>query len=189
MKLTDSDLLLLTQYAITAARQAGQIINQYSHRPIAVKTKAGGASLASQVVTEVDHLCQDVILQTLIPTCETFDLALLSEETPDDLKRLEKDYFWCVDPLDGTLPFIESTPGHAVSIALVSRNGNSHIGVIYDPVEQTLYHATKGQGAFRNGKPWILKPSSPEQPLTFIADRSFKKHSLFSDTARPRLLA
>jgi 3'(2'), 5'-bisphosphate nucleotidase/myo-inositol-1(or 4)-monophosphatase len=182
MKLTDSDLLLLAQYAITAARQAGQIINQYSHRPITVKTKAGGTSLASQVVTEVDHLCQDVILQTLIPTCETFDLALLSEETPDDLKRLKKDYFWCIDPLDGTLPFIESTPGYAVSIALVARDGNPHIGIIYDPVEQTLYHAIKGQGAFRNGKPWILKPSSPKQSLTFIADRSFKQHSSFSET-------
>ena len=184
MKLGAGDLFLLSQRAISAARQAGQIISNYTHRPVLVKTKTGGASLASQVVTEVDHLCQDIILQTLIPTCEPFDLALLTEETPDDLKRLEKDFFWCIDPLDGTLPFVESTPGYAVSIALVSHEGTPYIGVIYDPVEHTLYHAVKGSGAFRNGKPWTMKPSSasPGQSLTLITDRSFKQHSLFAQT-------
>lgn len=183
MKLSASDLFLLSKYAMSAARQAGEIISKHTHRPVTVKTKTGGSSLASQVVTEVDHLCQDIILQTLNPTCETFDLALLTEESPDDLKRLEKDFFWCIDPLDGTLPFVESTPGYAVSIALVSRDGTPHIGVIYDPVELTAYHAVKGLGAFRNGKPWKLKPfsASTEQSFTFISDRSFEQHSLFSD--------
>ena len=184
MKLSADDLFLLSQRAISAARQAGQIISSYTHRPISVKSKTGGASLASQVVTEVDHLCQDVILQTLNPTCEFFDLALLTEESPDDLKRLEKDFFWCIDPLDGTLPFVETTPGYAVSIALVSRDGTSYIGVIYDPLELTLYHAVKGNGAFRNDKPLRMESSSvlPGQSLTLITDRSFKQHSLFSET-------
>ena len=65
----------------------------------------------------------------------------------------------------------------------MSRDGTPHIGVIYDPVELTLYHAVKGQGAFRNGKPWKLEPfsASTEQSFTFISDRSFEQHSLFSD--------
>ncbi len=182
MELSASDLMQLCQHAISASRQAGQIISKYIHRPISATTKKGGSSPASQVVTEVDLLSQNIILKTLTPTCTTFDLALLTEESPDDLKRLEKDFFWCIDPLDGTLPFIESTPGYAVSIALVSRNGIPHIGVIYDPVEQTLYHAVKEVGAFRNGKPWALKTSSPspEQSLTLFADRSFEQHRLFA---------
>lgn len=181
MKLCYNDLFLLSQCAISAAFQAGQIISKHSHRSVTVKTKKGGTSLASQVVTEVDHLCQAIILQTLVPTCDLFNLALLSEESPDNLERLEKDFFWCIDPLDGTLPFVQSTPGYAVSIALVSREGVPQIGVVYDPVEQTLYHAVKGCGAFRNGKPWKIKPASmlSGQKLTFIADRSFEENPLY----------
>ena len=48
---------------------------------------------------------------------------VLTEETEDDGGRLRADYFWCVDPLDGTLPFIEGRPGSAVSIALIARDG------------------------------------------------------------------
>ena len=182
MKLGDSDLFLLSQCAISAAYQAGHIITKHAHYPVSVNSKKGGSSRASQVVTEVDHLSQDIILQTLRPTCTVYDLALLTEESPDSLERLEKDFFWCIDPLDGTLPFIESTPGYAVSIALVARDGTPYIGVIYDPLEQTLYHAVKGCGAFRNGKPWILDSvlAAPEHSLTFITDRSFAKHPLFS---------
>ena len=182
MRLSTSDLLQLSQQAISAARQAGAIISQYSHRAVAVKTKIAGTSRASQVVTEVDLQCQESILTSLSGTCETYDLALLTEETPDDLKRLEKDFFWCIDPLDGTLPFIESTPGYAVSIALVSRDGTPHIGVIYDPVEDILYHAVKNQGAFRNAQRWQLHHPAPGQSLSFIADRSFAQHSLYSQT-------
>ncbi len=182
MKLSSNDLFLLSRCAISAAYQAGQIISTKSRHPVKINTKKGGTSLASQVVTEVDHLSQAVILKNLIPTCEIFDLALLSEESPDNLERLEKDYFWCIDPLDGTLPFVQSTPGYAVSIALVSREGAPLIGVVYDPVKQTLYHAVKGNGAFRNGKPWKIKSASTSSAtkLTLIADRSFEDHPLYS---------
>ncbi len=176
MQLNNNDLYLLSQCAISAALQAGQIINNYAHDKLTVNTKRGGTSLASQVVTEVDLLSQASILQNLQASCAIYDLALLTEESPDDLQRLEKDYFWCIDPLDGTLPFIEQTSGYSVSIALVSKNGTSYIGVIYDPVKQTLYQAIKGHGALRNGKLWQDFPITKPQPLFFISDRSFTKH-------------
>jgi len=177
MQLSDKDLYLLSQCAISAALQAGQAIANFQHDSLTVNTKQGGASYASQVVTEVDLLSQSIILKNLVPSCQIYDLALLTEESPDDGIRLEKDYFWCIDPLDGTLPFIEAISGYSVSIALVSREGVPQLGIIYDPIEQTLYHAIKGKGAFRNGKPWQLSSSSKEQlPLTFISDRSFAKH-------------
>ncbi|MGK0290807.1 MAG: myo-inositol-1(or 4)-monophosphatase [bacterium] len=184
MKLSSDDLFLLSQCAISAAYQAGHLISQYQDRQLSVEIKTAGSSLASQVVTEVDLLSQKLILQNLLPTCKTFDLGLLAEEEEDNLDRLEKDFFWCIDPLDGTLPFTESTQGYAVSIALVSRTGIPQIGVVYDPVKQTLYHAVKGCGAFRNGKEWNLEYSSDisKQSLTFISDRSFVQHHYFSET-------
>ncbi|MCF6203992.1 MAG: inositol monophosphatase [Methylococcaceae bacterium] len=146
---------------------------------VEVEAKKAGASLASQVVTQVDRLAQDAILEILLPTCQRFDLALLTEETPDDLQRLEKDYFWCIDPLDGTLSFIESTPGYSVSIALVSRDGVSYIGVVFDPIKQTLYHAVKGGGVFKNNTPW-LPQARLNQSLTIIFDPGFKLHEHYS---------
>lgn len=182
MTLSTDDLLLLGNTAITAALQAGEVLTHYPRHRITVQNKGGGDSLASQVLTEVDLQCQQVILKTLLPTCQSFDLALLSEESMDDKKRLEKDYFWSIDPLDGTLAFIESTSGYAVSIALLAKTGEALIGVIYDPIKQTLYHAIKGLGAFRNKTSWRI-----EQPaigsssyLTIVSDRSFLQYSYYT---------
>ena len=181
MQLTDNDLYLLSQCAISAALQAGHVISSFPRENLNINSKQGGTSLASQVVTEVDLLSQAIILKSLLPSCKIFDLALLTEESPDDLNRLEKDFFWCIDPLDGTLPFTENKPGYSVSIALVSQSGAPYIGVIYDPVEKTLYHATKGKGAYRNGKPWQLDHLEINtQRLSFISDRSFAKHPLYT---------
>ena len=182
MRLTENDLFLLSQCAISAAYKAGKIISEHSAREVTVQNKQGLASLAAQVVTEVDHLCEEVILQTLQPACAIFDLALLSEESPDDCERLSKDFFWCIDPLDGTLPFIESVPGYSVSIALVDREGVPCIGVVFDPVEQTLYWAVKGQGAFCNNRSIELLKNSPSigHTVSFITDKSFADDPLYS---------
>ena len=180
MPLNSNDLLQLGSLAIKAARQAGEFIAAHAKDKMTVQTKTGGSSRASQVVTEVDLLCQELILQTLSPTLAQYDLALLTEESTDDHSRFEKDYFWCIDPLDGTLPFIESTPGYAVSIALVARDGTPQIGVVYDPVEQTLYHAVKGQGAFRNEQAWKVQSSGTSFHL--IADRSFARQPHYAET-------
>ena len=99
-------------------------------------------------MTEVDFKSQQIILELIEPTLEKYDLALLSEEKEDDHSRFQKDYFWAIDPLDGTLPFIENMDGFAVSIALVSKAGIPIIGAVFDPTNSTLYHAIKGCGAF-----------------------------------------
>lgn len=154
MKPKTDDLIQLCNVAIKAARKAGAHISET--RPKEIRQDKAGDSLASQVLTEVDGHCQEMILATLEPTFAQHDLALLTEESPDDGSRLVKDFFWCIDPIDGTLPYIEGTSGYATSIALISREGVPFIGVVYDPIEHILYHAIRGQGAFRNEKPWTL---------------------------------
>lgn len=171
MKLSPADLSELADLAISAATEAGQMITQ--SRPTEVQHKAGGDSLASQVVTEIDRRAENLILDVLTPTLKRFDLGLLTEERDDDHSRLSADHFWCIDPLDGTLPFIEGSPGYAVSIALVDRSGTPVIGVIYDPVEATVAHAISGRDAFRDGQPWPVEPPSTGEALSVFADRSF----------------
>ena len=165
----------LTQHAVQAALDAGALIRSYRDREVEVLHKEGGDTYASQVVTEVDRKAQDAILRILGPSCEEYEIALLTEESEDDGSRFEKECFWCIDPMDGTLPFIRGEPGYSVSIALVARDGSPMIGVVFDPVHDVLWQATKGQGVRRNAEPWTLDASSQE--LTFTYDRSFKDHS------------
>ena len=166
------DLSLLSPIAIKAARSAGKIIQKHMDEEVAVEKKEGGASYASQVVTAVDRACESTILSHLRPTCEAFGLALLSEETEDDGSRFEKDFFWCIDPMDGTLSFIQKRPGFSVSIALVAKDGTPLIGVVFDPCTDTLYHAIKGQGAYKEGKAWEVQAS--HEHLSYITDRKLK---------------
>lgn len=156
MKLFKADFSILCDVAVKAAIEAGACINAYIGLDIEVANKPAGHSRASQVVTVVDLKCQEIILGHLMSTCAQYDLGLLSEEMPDGQSRFKKDYFWCIDPMDGTLPFIESRRGYAVSIALVSRDGTPCIGVVYDPLLKTVYRAYRGGGVFRNNKPWEI---------------------------------
>lgn len=174
MHLAKSDLESLGNYAILAAKKAGEIIMDFDRSKLTVNSKIGASSLASQVVTEVDLLSQSAILNVLNATLQEYDLALVTEENVDDKSRFEKDYFWCIDPLDGTLSFIEDKPGYSVSIALVAKNGEPQIGVIFNPIDGTLYSAIKGLGTFKNGQLWQLKQDLPrDNKLTFVYDQSF----------------
>jgi fructose-1,6-bisphosphatase/inositol monophosphatase family enzyme len=174
----DLDLSELTQCALSAAKAAGKVIQGFCGRVVEVFSKKGGDTLASQVVTEVDRKAQDAILAVLRPSMDLYDLALLTEESEDDGSRFQKKYFWCIDPLDGTLAFSEGENGYAVSIGLVARDGFPQIGVIYDPVSEVLWHAVKGQGVKRNDQHWKVKDRN--HTLTFTYDRSFESHPQFS---------
>jgi len=182
MHLKSTDLTNLCQTAIKAAQQAGKLISEYANKNIEVKNKEAADSLASQVVTEVDVKAQKVILDILSPTLSEYDLALLAEESTDDKSRFQKDYFWCIDPMDGTLAFTEKTPGYAVSIALVSKTGEPVIGVVFDPSTQNLYHAIKDQGAFKNNQAWHPHLSIQNNPVfTLHMDRTFLEYEHYED--------
>jgi fructose-1,6-bisphosphatase/inositol monophosphatase family enzyme len=173
-----SDLRGLTECAVDAALAAGKVTQGYCGGEVEVFSKKGGDTLASQVVTEVDRKAQDAILEVLRPSIDQYNLALLTEENEDDGSRFQQEYFWCIDPLDGTLAFSEGENGYAVSIGLVARDGSPQIGVVYDPVREVLWQAAKGQGVQRNGQRW--KVNDRNHTLTFTYDRSFEAHPQFS---------
>jgi len=180
MVLSPTQLTELANEAMDAAVQAGELIASYTDKTVIIKHKIGGDSVASQVVTEVDLKSEAIIVKALKPTCKKYDLALLTEETEDDKSRLDKNYYWCVDPMDGTLAFTESTPGYAVSIALVAKTGEPVIGVVYDPSTTTLYSSVKNQGALRDRKPWAPDNKLIQnKPLTLVCDRGFTKKSYY----------
>lgn len=179
----------LAKIAEGAVLEAGKYIASRLGKEIDIKSKADDLSLASSIVTEVDEISQSIILKHLKPTINQFDLGLLSEELKDDNSRFEKDYFWCVDPLDGTLPFTENRAGFSVVISLIDRNGTPTIGVVYDPVEGGLYSAIRGEGAFLNGE--NIKVFKSKNRFCFYTDRSLTKsenYSLFIDDLKEKYL-
>lgn len=157
--LNENDLNTLALAAEQAAIAAGAFIQSKYNKLYNTKYKQGGTSMASQVVTEVDIKAQEIILSHLKPTIATFDLGLLTEEAADDQSRLNKSYFWCVDPMDGTLSFTQGRSGYAVSIALITHSGDPVLGVVYIPDLGECYTSCKGQGVTLNDQPFMPQAS------------------------------
>lgn len=102
-------------------------------------------SPVSQADLEVDGFLKHE-LGKLLPSA-----GWLSEETGDDLSRLDKNLIWVVDPIDGTRDFIRGRKGWAVSVALVS-GGKPLIGILEAPARGESWVAVAGQGATLNGE-------------------------------------
>ncbi|WP_371373213.1 3'(2'),5'-bisphosphate nucleotidase CysQ [Thalassotalea aquiviva] len=201
MVFTHEQLKSLLNAASDAAVKAGRYIAEAQRDTLKVLHKDSGSSLASQVVTQVDLVCEDIIYQALKEISGKYHLAFLGEESASQHSngahpRLTKPYFWCVDPLDGTLAFIENIPGYAVSIALVAQNGQALLGVVYDPVRQILYQSIATDNGFnkqilllKNNALWQPRLSSSmakhktksERILHLYVDRSFQSHARFND--------
>lgn len=174
MSLNEQQLQELLTIAKKAATHAGDIIASKQGNPVETKSKIGGENIASQVVTEIDHQAEEAILDVLRPTLNKYNLGLLTEETTDDSSRFDHDYFWCIDPLDGTLAFSRNEDGYSSSIALVAQDGTPLIGVVNNPRSGILYHALKGKGAFKNDEP--LKVEAKSKNLTLLFDQSYLKY-------------
>ena len=125
MKLSSTVMTQLLNTSIAAAYSAGAKIMRYFHSDVYKSDSKGRTDLAEDVVTQADTDAQEIILNFLLNLHP--DIGILSEEEEvKNRSRFDKPYFWCVDPLDGTLPFLEKTSGFAVSIGLVSQAGEDH---------------------------------------------------------------
>jgi myo-inositol-1(or 4)-monophosphatase len=105
--------------------------------------------------TEADVAAQAALTKKLQAI---LNVPVLGEEMPaaeqHAIWQSGNDGLWCVDPIDGTSNFVRGLPYFAVSIALL-RDGNSVLGVVYDPVADEVFAAESGKGAFLNGEKLI----------------------------------
>lgn len=176
----------LCDLAMSAAQEAGQFIHSVERNQLQRRYKDTGSSAASQIVTEVDCESEALIRQRLQAASEQWGIAFVGEESSQTAsgltpERLLKPYHWCVDPLDGTLPFVEGKPGYAVSIALLDQSGAPLLGVVYDPVNSMLTHAITGEGAYRDGALFTEVKSESTSLMTF-ADKSFASDKNYAKT-------
>jgi 3'(2'), 5'-bisphosphate nucleotidase len=167
--------------AIRLAREAGGVIMTYYQTGQRVEHKPG-----DEPVTIADRAADDLIragLQAVFPAD-----GLLTEESDDDLSRLEKERVWIVDPLDGTTEFIRETGDFVVQIALVVGH-EPVLGVIYQPTTGRLYHARRGLGAYyrHDGRVSRLRVSTEDEPARMCLTASRSHFSPFIRAAQERL--
>jgi myo-inositol-1(or 4)-monophosphatase len=127
------------------ARAAGAIQRARYETELTVRTKSASIDL----VTEVDHACEALCVER-IRAARPGD-AILAEEGGGG-EQPGASWRWVIDPLDGTMNFAHGYPRFCVSIG-VELEGRAEIGIVYDPLLDELFAATRGQGATRNGRP------------------------------------
>lgn len=155
--------------ALRAARRAGQVINRASLRIERLYVDKKGPK---NYVTEVDREAEQIIIETLQQAYPDHDI--LAEESglvralgaraseaseaveteqmaPGEIQTQPADYQWVIDPLDGTTNFIHGFPNYAISIGLLHRQQLAH-ALIFDPVRNELFYASRGEGAFLNDR-------------------------------------
>jgi myo-inositol-1(or 4)-monophosphatase len=132
--------------AVKAARRAGTIINRGARDLDLLTVSAKGPK---DFVSEVDRAAEAAIVETLLGVYP--DHAILAEEGTAKGANAQAEYLWIIDPLDGTTNFLHGFPQYCVSIALAHRGVVSQ-GVIYDPVRNDLFTASRGRGAFLNDR-------------------------------------
>lgn len=130
--------------AIQAVRNAARIIVRFVDRIDAIEVSEKSRN---EFVTQVDHLSEQEIIQVIRKAYPNH--AIFAEES--GLSEGKDDFVWVIDPLDGTTNFIHGFPQFAISIALKHR-GKLEVAVVYDPLRQELFTATRGGGALLNNR-------------------------------------
>lgn len=97
-------------------------------------------------VTSADLLANDIFIKHL----QTTSLPILSEESPKGNLEERKKWkeFWCIDPIDGTMEFVDKTDEYCLSLGLLTQE-TSLLGVLSAPSLGLFYFAAEGIGSYK----------------------------------------
>jgi len=167
----NDDLKLL----INAAHDSADIARKYWKQSPDAWDKSAGAGPVTEADIAIDKMLHDQ-LRTARP-----DYGWLSEETEDNSARLTRDRVFIIDPIDGTRAFIEGSKTFAHSLA-IAHKGQVVVAVVFLPMLDKLYVATKTMHASLNGRP--ISPKSPRQdqkPTVLATKRNFDQEHWTTD--------
>jgi 3'(2'), 5'-bisphosphate nucleotidase len=154
------------QDIVAIAKEAGKVIMQVYKQDFEVEYKQDSSPL-----TLADKKANDIIEDGLNKLSVNF--PILSEEGKEipyeDRKHWE--YFWLIDPLDGTKEFVKRNGEFTVNIALIYKD-TPVLGVVYAPALDICYWAKQDKGAFKDGQMLPLKTKEQRKRYTIVASRS-----------------
>lgn len=153
------DVLQRIQAGLEAARE---VLSRFTPGAIEAEYKAG-----HDPVTEADKAVDAVLHKSLLRDSEGW----LSEESADDLSRLQKSRVWVVDPLDGTREFVAGIPEFCISVALVE-DGRAVAGGICNPATNEIFVGSVSSGVLYNGKPARPSQRTSLEGALVLASRS-----------------
>jgi myo-inositol-1(or 4)-monophosphatase len=142
--LPDQYISELFTIAGRAALEAGNALRNLFQQPYTIHFKD-----KFDLVTNADIASEEIILTLL--DAEQNGTKVLAEESRALYDEPPLEAVWIVDPLDGTTNFVHGLPWFAVSIAYLDK-GKCEIGIIYAPMQDELFCACRGQGAWLNGE-------------------------------------
>lgn len=150
---------------VMIAKKAGDTIMEIYQRDFSIEYKDDKSPL-----TEADLASNEVIVNAL----KKYDFPIMSEEDKliDFHERKDWEYYWCIDPIDGTKEFIKKNGEFTINIALI-HNNTPILGVVYAPALDDIYIAKKGEGAYKNNQklPLIINKNR-EKKLKVVASKS-----------------
>ena len=160
------------QDIVKIAKDAGKAIMKIYNQDFAVEYKTDNSPLtiADQkaneiIVTALNQLSVNSFLQQNIP--------ILSEEGRNVpyVERKNWEYFWLIDPLDGTKEFVKKNGEFTINIALINKE-TPVLGVVYSPVLNVCYWAKREESAFKNGEILPLKTKEKRDVYKIVASSS-----------------
>ena len=152
---------------ITIAKDAGDVIMEIYKKDFDVDYKEDNSPLTIADLKSNELICSR--LQDLYP-----NIPIISEENREVEYSIRKnwEYYWCIDPIDGTKEFVKRNGEFTVNIALIHID-RPVLGVVYAPVLNDMYSAKEGTGAFKNDKKLPLEINEDkENTITIIASKS-----------------
>jgi len=159
-KTTTKPILERIQEALEAA---GRTLGSFVPGAVPSSQKSSGRG----PVTEADRAVNRVLREMLLQDGEGW----LSEESTDNLARLEKSHVWVVDPLDGTLEFVAGIPEWCVSVGWVA-HGRAMAGGVYNPTTRELFLGSRSTGVTYNGKPVDVSKIDSLMDAAVLASRT-----------------
>uniref|UniRef100_A0A673ALG0 Inositol-1-monophosphatase n=1 Tax=Sphaeramia orbicularis TaxID=375764 RepID=A0A673ALG0_9TELE len=146
----DDVLQNIMDHAVAVAREAGQVVREAlcDEKQRDVMTKSSTVDLVTQTDQRVEHL----IIQSVKKKFPTHRFIGEESVAAGEACVLTDDPTWIIDPIDGTTNFVHSFPFVAVSIGF-SVDKKIQFGVVYSCLEDKMFTARRGKGAFCNGEP------------------------------------
>ena len=130
-------------------REAGQLIKDSFSNTLTIQTKSN----PNDLVTEVDQSIEQFFINKIREAYPHH--KIVGEEGFGDQLITEEGIIWIIDPIDGTMNFVHMQRNFAISIGIYE-DGVGQIGIIYDVIQDELYHTIKNKGVYMNDV--ALKP-------------------------------
>uniref|UniRef100_A0A6Q2ZCF7 Inositol-1-monophosphatase n=1 Tax=Esox lucius TaxID=8010 RepID=A0A6Q2ZCF7_ESOLU len=135
-------------HAVSLARTAGTLVREAVQNDMKVMLKSSSVDL----VTKTDQKVEKLILESVKEKFPTHSFIGEESVAAGEPCKLSDSPTWIVDPVDGTTNFVHGYPFVAVSIGFAV-NKKLEFGVVYSCIEDKMYTARRGKGAFCNGQP------------------------------------